>query len=115
MITDNPLISVVVATHNHAHFLPECLSSIKSQTYTNYELIVVDNGSNDNTKEVVENFAWDKLNYCYQRDTGSVAGPRNTGIRLSKGKYVAFLDSDDLWHSQNLKKTMEVLEKDSDN
>lgn len=112
MISDSPLISVVVATHNHAHFLPECLGSIKSQTYSNYELIVVDNGSTDNTKEVIGNLAWDKLNYYYQNDTGSVAGPRNTGIKLAKGEYIAFLDSDDLWYSQKLKKTTEVLEND---
>jgi len=111
-MTDNPLISVVIATHNYARFLPECLTSVKCQTYDNYELIVVDNGSTDNTKEVIKNLAWDKLHYHYQNNTGSVAGPRNTGIRLAKGKYVAFLDSDDFWYSQKLKKTVEILKND---
>jgi len=109
-----PKISVIIGTHNHAHFLSECLNSVKSQVYKNYEVIVVDNGSTDNTKEVIEDLAWDKLNYYYQKDTGSVASPRNTGIRIAKGKYIAFLDSDDLWYSQKLKKIMEVLEVGSD-
>jgi len=108
-MSDNPLISVVVATHNHAHFLPECLNSIKTQTYDNYELIVVDNGSTDNTKEVIESLAWDKLRYYYQNDTGSVAGPRNTGIKLAKGEYIAFLDSDDLWYKEKLQEVAKAL------
>jgi len=111
-MTESPFISVVVGTHNHARFLPECLSSVKDQTYDNYELIVVDNGSTDDTKEVVKKLAWDKLRYHYQNDTGSVAGSRNTGIRLAKGEYVAFLDSDDFWYRQKLEKTVEILKND---
>ncbi|MBP7088336.1 MAG: glycosyltransferase [Candidatus Omnitrophica bacterium] len=108
----DPLISVVVATHNHAHFLPECLNSIKTQTYGNYELIVVDNGSTDNTKEVVESLSWNRLHYYYQSDTGSVAGPRNTAIKLAQGKYIAFLDSDDLWYQEKLQEVAKVLKDD---
>ncbi|OGC04140.1 hypothetical protein A2276_05955 [candidate division WOR-1 bacterium RIFOXYA12_FULL_43_27] len=104
-----PKVSVVIATHNHAHFLPECLASVKAQTYQNYEVIVVNNGSIDNTEEVVRNLAWDKLRYHYQSDTGSVAGPRNTGIKLAEGDYVAFLDSDDIWHEDKLEKVMRVF------
>jgi len=108
-LSGNLVISVVVAAHNHAHFLSECLFSVKAQTCKDYELIVVDNGSTDNTREVVDNLAWDKLRYHYQQDTGSVAGPRNTGIRLAKGKYVAFLDSDDFWYPQKLERVIRVL------
>lgn len=107
----NPKVSVVIPTHNHAHFLPECLGSVKSQTYKDYEVIVINNGSTDNTEAVVRNLAWEKLRYHYQSDTGSVAGPRNTGIRLAKGEYVAFLDSDDLWYEQKLEKVMKLLEE----
>lgn len=110
---NNPRVSVIIPTHNHAHFLEECLSSVKAQTYHNYEVIVVNNGSTDNTEEIVHNLAWDKLRYHYQADTGSVAGPRNTGIRLAKGKYMAFLDSDDLWYKNKLEKIIAVLENDS--
>jgi len=110
----NPKISVVIATHNHAHFLPECLASVMNQTYKDYEVILVNNGSTDNTEEVVRQLAWNKLRYHYQNDTGSVAGPRNIGIRLAKGEYVAFLDSDDLWYREKLEKAADVLEKNPD-
>lgn len=110
----DPKVSVIIATHNHAHFLPECLGSVKAQTYKDYEVIVVDNGSTDDTKNVIKDLAWDKLVYYYQNDTGSVAGPRNTGIRLAKGKYVAFLDSDDIWYEQKLLKIMDIIEKNPD-
>lgn len=110
----NPKVSVIIATHNHAHFLPECLASVRNQTYQDYEVILVNNGSTDNTEEVARRLAWDKLRYHYQSDTGSVAGPRNTGIKLAKGEYVAFLDSDDVWYEKKLEKAMNVLEKNSD-
>ena len=105
----NPKVSVVIAAHNHAHFLPDCLGSVKAQTYPDYEVIVIDNGSTDNTKETVQKLAWDKLRYHYQADTGSVAGPRNTGTKLARGEYVAYLDSDDSWRPDKLAKVMKVL------
>lgn len=110
MINSDPKVSVIIATHNHAHFLPECLTSVKTQSYKNYEVIVVDNGSTDSTQKVIHDLAWEKLRYHYQEDTGSVAGPRNTGSRLAKGEYLAFLDSDDLWYTQKLKRVMQILE-----
>jgi len=105
----NPKVSVVIATHNHAHFLPECLGSVRAQTYQDYEVIIVDNGSTDNTRELVQKLAWDKLRYYYQENTGSVSGPRNTGIRLARGEYVAFLDSDDSWYKEKLDEVMRIL------
>lgn len=104
-----PKVSVVIGTHNHAHFLPECLRSVKEQDYDDYEVIVVDNGSTDDTKNVVDKLAWGKLRYSYQQDTGSIAGSRNTGIHLAKGEYIAFLDSDDLWYKQKLERVMKIF------
>jgi len=113
-LNENPKVSIIIPTHNHAHFLSECLASVKSQTYKDYEVIVVNNGSTDNTEEIVRKLAWDQLRYKYQNDTGSVAGPRNTGISLAKGKYVAFLDSDDLWYEKKIEKVMNIFEKKSE-
>ena len=110
-MSENPKVSVIIPTHNHSHFLPECLASIKAQTYKDYEVIVVNNGSTDNTEEVVSKLAWNQLRYHYQIDTGSVAGSRNTGIGLARGKYVAFLDSDDIWYERKLEKIMDVFEE----
>ncbi|MFH1390639.1 MAG: glycosyltransferase [Candidatus Margulisiibacteriota bacterium] len=104
-----PRVSVIIAAHDHAHFLPDSLGSVKAQTYPDYEVIVVDNGSTDNTKEVVEKLSWDKLRYHYQQNTGSVAGPRNTGTKLARGEYVAYLDSDDSWYPEKLAKVMRVF------
>jgi len=104
-----PKVTVIIPTHNHAHFLPECLASVRMQSYKDYEVIVIDNGSTDNTKDIIRQLSWDKLKYHYQDDTGSVAGPRNTGIRLANGEYVAFLDSDDLWYEKKLEKIIGFL------
>src|SRR3989339_82914 len=104
-----PKVSVIIAAHNHAHFLPDCLGSVKAQTYLDYEVIVIDNGSTDNTREVVERLAWDKLRYHYQSDTGSVAGPRNTGGKLARGEYLAYLDSDDSWYPEKLARVMKIF------
>jgi glycosyltransferase involved in cell wall biosynthesis len=109
-----PKVSVIMATHNHAHFLPRSLGSIKAQTYPDYEVIVVNNGSTDNTEQVVQALAWDKLRYIKQKNTGSVAGPRNTGLKEAQGKYVAFLDSDDDWLPTKLERVMAILNQHSE-
>ncbi|MCX5713771.1 MAG: glycosyltransferase [Candidatus Omnitrophica bacterium] len=104
-------VSVIIPTHNHAHFLPKTLSSVREQAYDNYEVIVVDNGSTDDTRRVVENIKWQALRYVYQEDSGSAAGSRNTGIRLAKGEYIAFLDSDDVWYKDKLTKVMDIFKQ----
>ncbi|MCX5696595.1 MAG: glycosyltransferase [Candidatus Omnitrophica bacterium] len=107
----NPKVSVIIPTHNHALFLSKALDSVRNQTYEDYEVILVDNGSTDQTKELISKIKWEKLLYVYQDDTGSAAGPRNTGIRLAKGDYVAFLDSDDIWYKEKLNKVMDIFLK----
>ncbi len=109
-----PNVSVIIATHNHAKYLPECLNSVKNQIYKDYEIIVINNGSTDETEKVIKDLEWDQLRYHYQRNTGSVAGPRNTGISMAKGKYVAFLDSDDLWYDNKLNVVMRFFNENPD-
>lgn len=104
-------VSVVIPTHNHAHFLPQTLESVKKQTYAQFEVIVVDNGSTDNTRDVISRLQWDKLRYCYRENSGSAAAPRNTGIAMARGEFVAFLDSDDVWYKDKLSKVMEVAQR----
>lgn len=108
-MNSSPKISVVIPTHNHAHFLPKTLDSVRAQTYQDYEVILVDNGSTDKTRELIGQVKWERLRYFYQNDTGSAASPRNTGIRLARGEYVAFLDSDDVWYKEKLKKVMDIF------
>ncbi|MCK4820736.1 glycosyltransferase [bacterium] len=101
------LVSVIIPTFNRAHFVKEAIDSVLSQTYQNFEIIVVDDGSTDDTKHVLIPCK-DKIIYIYQENQGGAA-VRNTGIKHAKGKYIAFLDSDDLWFPQKLEKQVNVL------
>ena len=113
-----PTISVIVPTYNRADLLKEALQSVLAQTYTDYEMIVIDDGSTDNTEGVVlQLFAnhceqkpesADQIRYIKQSNAG-VSAARNHGIFEARGKWLAFLDSDDLWFPQKLEKQMAFL------
>ena len=94
MLEPIPEISIIVPTYNSGHFLEECLASIYQQTGPTFEIIVVDDGSNDDTKARLSRHL-QRLQYVYQ-DNAGVAAARNAGIRLAKGRYIQFLDADDL-------------------
>jgi len=98
----SPLVSIVIPTYNHAHFLKRALSSIVEQTYTNWEVIVVDNHSTDNTEEIVESFINLKIKYFKINNNGVIAASRNKGLKEANGEWVAFLDSDDWWTADKL-------------
>lgn len=102
IMTDPPFFSVVIPTYNREKIISKAIESVLSQTYENFELIVVDDGSTDRTKDVVEGYNDSKIRYLWQEATGAPAGPRNRGIDLARGKYVAFLDSDDWWLPEKL-------------
>jgi glycosyltransferase involved in cell wall biosynthesis len=99
---NNPLISIVIPTYNHAHFLHDALISVITQTYRNWEAIVIDNHSNDNTDQVVHSFGDARIKLLKVHNQGIIATSRNKGIKEAKGKWVAFLDSDDLWYPKKL-------------
>lgn len=96
----NPLVSVVVTTYNQAAYIEQTLKSVLAQTYEPYEVIVVDDGSTDDTPARIASLNEDLI-YIRQKNQG-VAGSRNTGIRRARGEYIAFLDGDDLWEPQKL-------------
>ena len=95
-----PKVSVVIPAHNHARFLPEALASVQQQTWRDFDVLVVDDGSTDNTAAVVAGFA-PHVRYLYQQNAGP-SSARNTGIRHTRGEYVAFLDADDTWMPEKL-------------
>lgn len=98
------LVSVVIASYNMGRYLPLATQSVLSQTYSNIELHVVDDGSTDETKKVVDKFKNDaRFHFHYQRNGGQ-ASAKNKGIRASKGKYIGFLDADDMWTPDKLEK-----------
>ena len=94
---NNFLFSIVIPTYNRAGLLKRCLESIESQTYQNWEAIVVDNYSEDNTEEVVNSFNDDRIIYIKNHNYGIIAVSRNKALDVAKGDWVAFLDSDDCW------------------
>ena len=90
------LVSVIIPTYNRARFLTQALDSVLQQTYQNFEIIVVDDGSTDNTSDVVSKYLSETVKYVFKKNSGPSAA-RNTGIRMARGGYIAFLDSDGLW------------------
>ena len=107
-----PLISVIVPIYNGEKFLNLTIQSVIAQTYTNWELILVDDGSTDQTPSIVNNF--EQLDQRIKKITlatssGGPAHPRNLGLDLAKGDYIAFLDADDLWASHKLALQIDFL------
>ena len=108
----NPFFSVVIPTYNQAQLLKTCLNSIFKQTFNNYEIIVIDNHSKDNTSDII-NKNKKKVIYKKINNNGVIAKSRNLGIKLSKGKWIAFLDSDDYWDKNKLKKIYQLIKRHS--
>ncbi|RYE25843.1 MAG: glycosyltransferase family 2 protein [Sphingobacteriales bacterium] len=104
----NPFISVIVPTYNRATLIAETLRSLQSQQYDNYEIIVVDDGSTDNTEEVVNSIADARTQYV-RKQNGERAVARNFGAAMAKGAYVNFFDSDDIALSNHLSKAAELI------
>ena len=102
------MISVVIPTYNRRDLLTRAVQSVLDQTFRNWELWVVDDGSEDGSKQALERFGDDRLHYVYQEHQG-VSAARNTGIRLSRFPWICFLDSDDSWHPTKLEKQLTVL------
>lgn len=109
-----PLVSVVIPTYNHAHFLGQALDSVRAQTYANWEAIVVNNHSKDDTVGVVQRFGDSRIQIIDFHNHGVIAAARNEGIRHAAGQYVAFLDSDDIWYPDKLSCCVEALESGCD-
>ena len=105
-INNGALISVIIPSYNHGNYLSRAIESVLAQTYTNVEIVVVDDGSSDNTKQVAERFP--QVLYVYQENQG-LSAARNTGIDNSKGKYLLFLDADDWLSVEALKKNIGIL------
>ena len=103
-----PKVSVVIPAYNAMTYLPETIASVLEQTYADFEVIVVNDGSTDNIKEWIT-YSDRRVRLISQVNLG-LAGARNTGIRESQGEYLAFLDADDLWESTKLAKQVRVLD-----
>lgn len=106
---DSPLVSIVMPSYNYGHLINLAITSIINQTYKNWELIVVDNTSVDNTTEVVEEFSDSRIKLIQVNNCGVIALSRNIGIKHSNGKLIAFIDSDDIWYPDKLRLAVDKL------
>ena len=104
------LISVIIPCYNCERFIYDTLLSVVEQTYNNLEIIVIDDGSTDKSAEIIHSFKDTRIRYYYQKNKGHF-NARNKGMELSKGEYIAFLDSDDIWYNNKLEKQYELLIK----
>ena len=101
-LTKSPLISVVIPSYNHAHFLADAIKSVINQSYTHWELLIIDNHSSDHTDKVLAQFENPHISIIKVHNNGSIALSRNTGCAQALGEWIAFLDSDDFWSEDKL-------------
>lgn len=104
------LVSIIMPSYNTASFIEETIQSVLNQTYTNWELIIVDDCSTDNTDEVLENIKDSRIRYFKNDKNSGAAVSRNKALREAKGQWIAYLDSDDLWMPEKLEKQIHFME-----
>lgn len=111
-----PLVSIIIPAYNYAHYLPFTIDSVVEQSLSDWECLIIDDGSTDNTKDVAEKYtvADRRIKYFYKAN-GGLSSARNYGLQMAKGKYVIFLDADDMLEKNNLKHLSEFLENQNGN
>ena len=108
-----PCVSVVMATYNYGRYIGQAIRSVVDQTYIDWELVIVDDGSTDNTTEVVQAFLSDpRIQYLQQENQGQPKA-KNRGVLAARGEFLAFLDADDMWASEKLSKQLPLFEHDA--
>lgn len=107
-----PLISIVMCAYNAEDVIAKTIRSVQAQTVRDWQLLVIDDGSKDKTAEIVKQFSQEdpRILLCINEQNVGVAKSRNRGLSLCRGKYIAFLDSDDMWHPEKLKIQQQTLE-----
>jgi GT2 family glycosyltransferase len=111
MINNNPLVSVMMPTYNNGRYIGQAIESIYAQNYKNIEVIVIDDGSTDNTKEIIKKYQ--DIKYFYIEHKG-ISLARNIALEKSKGEYIAFCDSDDYWLPEKLNTQMQYFKDHPD-
>lgn len=106
----NPIVSIVIPTYNHANFLRSALDSVIAQTIKDWEAIVVNNYSNDDTIEVIKSYKDPRIKFVNFANYGIIGSARNYGLSLASGTFIAFLDSDDLWYPEKLDSCLRMLQ-----
>lgn len=111
----NPVFTIIISTYNRKELLARAIQSVLNQTFKDFELLVIDNGSTDGTRFAVEKIEDSRLKYIINPEpTNSCDAPRNLGIGLAKGSLVSFLDDDDIWYPERLEKVKKAFDEDTD-
>jgi glycosyltransferase involved in cell wall biosynthesis len=108
--TDRPLVSVIVPTYNRAHCIKTAITSIIEQSYTNWELLIIDDGSTDQTKSIISTYTDSRIRYSYQKNAGPKVA-RNYGLQQSQGAWITYLDSDDILYPNCIQTMVSALSK----
>jgi glycosyltransferase involved in cell wall biosynthesis len=108
--TPRPLFSVITPVYNRRYLLRLAIESVLAQNFTDFELIIVDDGSTDGMNQTIKDYPDTRLTYIYQQNRGP-SSARNTGIKIAKGKFICFLDSDDRFRRDKLEKTLSYIKK----
>ena len=112
----NPRVSVIIPTYDRAHLVGRAIQSVLDQTYQDFEVIVIDDGSTDNTAEVVDSYGDERVKYIrHQVNKGTPAAARNTGIKAAMGELIGFVDSDDEWLPEKLQRQVDKFDSSSEN
>lgn len=110
--TKNPKISVIIPLYNHADYIREAVDSVLNQSFDNFELIIINDGSTDSSEEVIKNINDDRIKYYYQENQGT-HNALNRGINLARGEYISILNSDDVYAQKRFGEMTDILEHDS--
>lgn len=108
MRKEQKMVSIIIPSYNREKTIIKAIKSVLNQTYEDIEVIIIDDGSSDNTRDVVQGIKDNRVKYFYQKNAGACIA-RNRGIQFAKGDYIAFHDSDDTWRKDKLEKQMKVL------
>lgn len=112
MSEQQPIISVIIPTYNRAHTIARTIKSVLSQTYQNFEILVADDASTDDTEDLIREFARSSpIHYVRHEKNQGAPTARNTGAKKARGEYLAFLDSDDIWYPQYLERQLSLLQE----
>lgn len=104
------MVSVIIPTYNRAKTIKKSIDSVLFQTYDDWELIIVDDGSTDETKELISSYKDSRIKYYSYESNKGVVYARNYGMKMANGNYIAFQDSDDIWHNDKLEKQIKAME-----
>lgn len=104
-------VSIIIPTYNREKTILRAVQSVLEQTYTNLEVLIIDDGSTDGTADIINNIKDDRIKYIVLEQNGGPSNARNVGVQIAEGEWIAFQDSDDCWHKNKLEKQIEYIER----